>query len=47
MNDVRRTFHQELDDIRADIVRVAALVTECIPRGTDVLLANDLHARKR
>ena len=43
MNDVRRTFHQELDDIRADIVRVAALVTECIPRGTDVLLANDLH----
>ena len=43
MTEVRRTFHQELDQIRADIVRLAALITECIPRGTDVLLANDLH----
>ncbi|MGZ4695448.1 MAG: phosphate signaling complex protein PhoU [Acidimicrobiales bacterium] len=43
MSEVRRTFHQELDQIRADIVRLAAVVTECIPRGTDVLLANDLQ----
>jgi len=42
MTDVRRSFHQELDEIRDDIVRLAAMVTEFIPRGTDVLLANDL-----
>ena len=42
MNDVRQTFHQELDAIRADIVRLAAMVTELIPRATEVLLARDL-----
>ena len=47
MTDVRRTFHQELDQIKADIVRLAALVTECIPRGTDVLLSNDLQGAQR
>ena len=47
MSEVRRTFHQELDQIRADIVRCAALVTECIPRGTDVLLSNDLQGAQR
>lgn len=39
----RRAFHQEIDEIRHDIVRLAALVTECIPRGTEVLLAMDLQ----
>jgi phosphate transport system protein len=43
MTEVRRTFHQELDHIKGDIVRLAAMVTECIPRGTDVLLSNDLQ----
>ena len=43
MTEQRKTFHQELDQIRDDIVRLAALVTEFIPRGTDVLLANDLQ----
>ena len=47
MPEVRRTFHQELDQIKADIVRLAAMVTECIPRGTDVLLANDLQGAQR
>jgi phosphate transport system protein len=47
MPEVRRTFHQELDQIKADIVRVAAVVTECIPRGTDILLANDLQGAQR
>jgi phosphate transport system protein len=42
-SEVRRTFHQELDHIKGDIVRAAAMVTECIPRGTDVLLSNDLQ----
>jgi phosphate transport system protein len=41
--ETRRTFHEELDRVRADIVRLAALVTETIPRGTDVLLTMDLQ----
>lgn len=40
--DTRRTFHQRLEEIRDEIVRMAALVTEGIPRGTAVLLDNDL-----
>jgi phosphate transport system protein len=43
-NDTRRTFHQQLEDIRSDIVRLGGMVTETIPRGTDVLLNNDLKA---
>lgn len=46
MTDVRRSFHQELDEIRDDIVRLAAMVTEFIPRGTEVLLSNDLRGAK-
>src|SRR5918997_5427928 len=42
MLDIRRTFHQQLDAVTSDIVRLAALTTEAIPRGTDVLLSGDL-----
>lgn len=42
MPEQRKTFHQELEIIREDIVRLAALVSEFIPRGTDVLLSNDM-----
>ena len=42
--DVRSGFHQQLEEIQTDIVRLAALVTECVARGTDVLLSSDLHA---
>lgn len=38
-----RAFHHEIDAISHDIVRLAAMVTECIPRGTEVLLAMDLQ----
>jgi phosphate transport system protein len=44
MAEQRRTFHQELDGIRDDIVRLAALAIETIPRGTEVLLDQDLQA---
>jgi phosphate transport system protein len=47
MSEVRRTFHQELEHIKGDIVRAAALVTECIPRGTDILLSNDLQGAQQ
>ena len=43
MPEQRKTFHQELDEIRDDIVQLAALVGEFIPRGTEVLLANDMQ----
>lgn len=43
MAEQRKTFHQELDEIRDEIVQLAALVSEFIPRGTEVLLANDMQ----
>lgn len=42
MADIRTNFHAELDSLRTDIVRLAAMVTERIPWGTDVLLTGDL-----
>lgn len=43
MPEQRKSFHQELDEIREDIVRLGAMVTEFIPRGTEVLLTNDMR----
>ena len=42
MPEIRASFHQEMETLRADTVRLAALVTERIPWGTDVLLTGDL-----
>ena len=42
MPEIRLNFHAELDAIRADTVRLAAMVTERIPWGTEVLLGGDL-----
>lgn len=44
MTDTRLTFHQQLDDVQRDLIRVAARVTESITRGTEALLALDLTA---
>lgn len=41
--DIRKSFHQQLDELQHDIVRMAAMVTESIPRGTATLLDGDLH----
>lgn len=43
MTATRKTFHEELDSCRRDVVRLAAHVTEAIPRGTEVLLSSDLQ----
>ncbi|QGG93969.1 phosphate signaling complex protein PhoU [Actinomarinicola tropica] len=43
MGEVRRAFHEELDELRREVVREAALVTEAIPRGTEILLGGDLE----
>ena len=42
--DTRRGFHDELDAVKAELVRLGALVCETIPRGTQVLLDGDLDA---
>lgn len=42
MNDTRPTFHQQLDAVKTDVARLAAMVTDVIPRGTQVLLNGDL-----
>jgi phosphate transport system protein len=42
MPEQRKPFHQELDEIRDDIVRLAAMLGEFIPRGTQALLTNDM-----
>lgn len=40
--DVRRGFHHTLEEIRQEMVHMAALVTEGIPRATETLLSQDL-----
>jgi phosphate transport system protein len=43
MTDIRQTFHQQLDVVKGDVARLAAMVTDVIPRGTQVLLTGDLE----
>ena len=43
MGELRKGFHNDLDDARAELVRLAASVTELIPRATAVLLDGDLE----
>lgn len=43
MTDTRSRYHQELDLVRDEIVRMAASVVEIIPRGTAILLEGDLE----
>ncbi len=42
MTETRSSFHQQLDDIQRDLIRLAARVIETINRGTDALLDLDL-----
>ena len=43
MNDLRKDFHRDLDEIRSLVARLGAFVVELIPRVTDVLLDQDLE----
>jgi phosphate transport system protein len=43
VGDLRSAFHHELDDIRAEIAKLSAKVTETIPRATEILLSQDLE----
>lgn len=37
----RRSFHNQLDEVRNGLVRLAAYVTESLPRATEALLSGD------
>ena len=42
--EARKTFHEDLDELRVDVIRLAALTTEAIAGGTQALLDGDLNA---
>jgi phosphate transport system protein len=42
-SDLRKTFHNQLDELRDSIAKLAARVTESIPRATEILLTQDLE----
>ncbi len=44
--EIRRQYHEELDDVRTSIARLGAMVIECIPMGTEALLSDDLGDAK-
>jgi phosphate transport system protein len=44
---MRKNYHEELEGIRAAIVRMAGRVGETIPRGTEAFLAGDLTEAQR
>jgi len=43
MTDFRTTFHQELDEVLAEVARLGRSTTESIARATAVILDNDLE----
>ena len=44
MPEGRKHFHEELDAVQRDVVRLGALAAAAIERGTDAFLAGDLTA---
>jgi phosphate transport system protein len=40
--EIRKSYHQSLDEVRHDIVRLAGMVTEALGKATQALLAGDL-----
>ena len=42
--EIRKTFHQELDQLRDDMIRLAGMATEALAAGTVAFLAGDLQA---
>jgi phosphate transport system protein len=45
-HELRRKFHQALDDIDVKVIRLFALVTESVTAATDALLAGDSDAAR-
>jgi phosphate transport system protein len=46
VTELRRRFHQQLDEIDAKVIRLFALVTEAVSAATDALLAGDTEAAR-
>jgi len=44
MDEMRVEYHTEMEQLRADLVRLGAMVSETIGRGTAALLDRDLHS---
>ena len=42
MPETRKVFHEEMDELRSDVIRLGALVGEAIQAGTNALLDSDL-----
>jgi phosphate transport system protein len=42
MDEVRKSYGEQLDEIRADVIRLAAMVSESIGAGSQALLDSDL-----
>ena len=45
-SELRRRFHQQLDEIDAKVIHLFALVTEGVAAATDALLAGDVEAAR-
>ncbi len=43
----RLRFHQQLEEVVNDVVRLGAMVCQTVPRGTNVLLGGELHEAQR
>jgi phosphate transport system protein len=46
-SEARKSFHEELDELRIDVIRLAALTTEAIAAGTQAFLDADVAAAER
>ncbi len=47
MDEIRHTYHAQLDDLRVSVVRLGLLTNEAIGAGTEALLEADLGAADR
>ncbi|MGH9010528.1 MAG: phosphate signaling complex protein PhoU [Acidimicrobiia bacterium] len=47
MDEIRHTYHAQLDDLRVSVVRLGLLTNEAIVAGTEALLEADLVAADR
>ena len=47
MTEIRKAFHDELDEIGNDVVRLGAMAVQAVQAGTDALLEGDLTAAER
>lgn len=47
MDEARKSFHKDLAEVRQELVRISASIVESIPRGTHVLIEQDLGEAER